>query len=305
MNRILFPVTKNCDLWCKHCYLSAGPGREDSIVSQENFEKMINNLPFGDIAIDISGGEIATQMEELDGFLNFLQGKKQDGSFSNLEYTISSNGNWAKSIEEAKDMLSYLESKGVTDLFITSNDTYHLDCGLKREYIRNIKEVSKLEVFEKFVLEIYGGYDFFFNRKPHKDFPIGRAKAFNVPNGDLRLHDDRLYCRDSFGKDDEYSLSADASGNLYTCCYQGFKLNGNLIEEPLVDIFERSYENKELMTIVTEGVVALAVKKGISLDVAKSIKRGQGECGLCYRAFIDKNEGIEKLSNIKVEDLWN
>lgn len=40
-------LTKNCNLNCNHCHVSAGPGNKENTMSVKDFEKVINNLPRG------------------------------------------------------------------------------------------------------------------------------------------------------------------------------------------------------------------------------------------------------------------
>jgi len=296
MNSLFFPVTENCNLTCRHCYLSAGPGKKDTIVSQGDFEKMIGNLPVGDVNVKLSGGEVFTQRKELYSFLDFLQDKKKIWrGFSRVKYGVSSNGYWGKSLESAEEVLLDLEERGVEDLRILSHDQYHRECGIKKEYFKNIKEASGVLLGGRLETRIPSK---FLIREEHEQFPIGRAKDFGVENEELTINFP-MSCIGSFGTGDGYSLTADSKGNLYTCCFQAFKLDGNLIEEPLDDIIERSALDKDLMTLVKYGPGVLASMKGLDDDVIGNIVKNQGNCGLCYRAFVDEHEGIEGLSELK------
>ena len=40
-----FVTTRNCNVTCKHCYLTAGPGKKGTSINEEDFERVVGHFP--------------------------------------------------------------------------------------------------------------------------------------------------------------------------------------------------------------------------------------------------------------------
>lgn len=286
MNTLYFPVTENCNFKCSHCYLSAGPGKEDTTISQGDFEKVINNLPVADTRIILSGGEVSTIKKKLNGFLSFLGGKRvrwksEEGS-PMMRVDIQTNGSWATDEEVARDFFEDLSKKGVSRISVKSDTKYHRNFQPNRDVLLDLSDSVYLDDSSNTVLDIsYMTRDM----NGRNIFPIGRAKNLNVPLSELTYDYDAMCHRAISSKSDDYDLVVNAKGDLYNCCWQMFGLDGNLIKEPLEKIIDKSLRNKDFNLVNRYGISALAIDKGVDRDIVRSVVAHQGECALCYRVF--------------------
>ena len=284
MNELYFPVTENCNFECAHCYLSAGPGKRDTTVSRGDFEKIIGNLPVGDTRVILSGGEVTTIREDLNYFLEVLTDRKHHlekaDRFSVFSVEVQTNGSWATSIHRAREVLTDLRNRGVDVVDVASNSRYHKEAGMDVERFHNLRAGNR-----------YLGVDLYipkgFNEKSAESyFPMGRAKNFDVAFEDLEIGYGRIPCRDAVSlKRNQSDLNLDIEGNVYSCCFRQFKLDGNLIEEPLEKIINRYLDGGDFDLINRRGISALAEKRGVPGDVVRDVVCRQGECALCFRVF--------------------
>ena len=96
--RVYFVTTLNCTHECSHCYLSAGPGKKDTTISQADFVKVIDNLPKKSVDLALSGGEVFSIKDSFYSFLDYItwdnkmRKKKKQGKIS---VDVQTNGFWA------------------------------------------------------------------------------------------------------------------------------------------------------------------------------------------------------------------
>ncbi len=286
MNELYFPVTENCNFECGHCYLSAGPGKKDTTVSRGDFEKIIGNLPIGNTRVILSGGEVATIREDLNYFLEVLvdrrhHWRKRDHSLI-FSIEVQTNGSWATSVYRAREILTDWKSRGVNVVDVSSNSKYHKDMGMDMEKFDNLRAGNRYLDMDLFIPNSFS------ERSAEVFFPMGRAKNLDVAFEDLEIKHggSRVLCHGAILlKRNHYDLTSDIEGNVYNCCFRQFKLDGNLVEEPLEKIINRSLDNNDFYLVNRYGIGVLAESKGVPGDVVRDVVHRQGECGLCFRVF--------------------
>jgi len=189
-NSVYFPVTENCNFSCGHCYLSAGPGKEDSTVSLGDFEDMICNLPRHHTEVILTGGEVTTIPDKLEGFLNVLNKKKE--MFNRFGKTIAigiqTNGSRAKDMDSANYWVDYFEKMGVGSVDITSVSKHHRAHGIDETVFDNLREV-----FCERRVRGHVPRDFSF-RPNNEYFPMGRALDLGVSSSDIKVSYNGTMC---------------------------------------------------------------------------------------------------------------
>lgn len=275
---IYFITTENCNMGCKHCYLSAGPGKEYTTIKREYFRKVIDHLPKIHSDLSLSGGEVFTIKDTLYDFLDYIKFENKERSRKNqgkLDLWLQTNAFWATDDETTNKILSELKSFGIEGLAISSDDTWHREQGLKKENIQNVLKLwSKHGFSEKNITVIGAPY------KKKKIFPLGRAKNFVKPN-QLVLN----YTMDCRGFLNNYNLTIDQKGHVFSCCWKGFRLKGNVINEPLTKIVERSRKDPKIVALNRGGIEERAQKDEWDEDYVSYLVFIHGSCGFCYRAY--------------------
>lgn len=284
---IYFITTYNCNYACEHCSIEAGPGKKDTTISQNDFEKVIEHLPKTSMNLGLTGGEIFTIKDSLYGFLDYIQfenqRRKKRGQ-GKLEVDLQSNGFWAKNKERRERILSELENYGIGFMDIASDDKWHRrEGGLKHAELKKIKKTIKEKNYS--IKSVCRGAP---NNKNHLA-PVGRAKNLNI--NPLRMDfnwggEQGIYCRNSLSK--YKSLTLNPKGEVFMCCVQKFPLRGNVIEEPLTQIVKRVRKNPRFNAINKEGIIGLATLDGWDEEFAEELIIKHGECGFCFRFYSDE-----------------
>lgn len=258
-------LTENCNLSCSHCYMSAGPGKEDTTVTRKDFEKMLSHLPAEKLDLGLSGGEIFTVEERLREYLELIEieNQKRRGD-QKIRIIIQSNGFWLKK-KNVRTMLSYLKEKNVNALNIASNDKYHQEQGLKL----NEDLISLAKEYFSQVL-ITGASD--------QLMPIGRAN-----NQPARLI---IFGQCSSKNYKDYrTLTIKNNGRVYPCCFQFFPYPGNIFEESLSSILQRVEKNPRLSALDNEGIEGIAKYDKFNAERISTLIRLLGDCGTCGQLY--------------------
>jgi hypothetical protein len=267
MVEIYYVLTRNCNLKCPHCYMSAGPGQEDHTMSGEDFRKTLDHLPSQRTHVTLSGGEIFTVPDHLDEYLNHLSDFNRERK-GNVNITIQTNGLWARDEGTAKAIMDYLIEKGVGDLRVAAADDYHINNGgLSSDQLRRLNGIG----MNKGVWVSVSG-------ATQSLMPIGRAAELIDVNEANFHYDPGIQCK--MGIHNNW-FTVNPEGKVFSCCYQMFSHPGNLIEEPLEDILKKSRENPRTHELDCKGIRGIAEYDGFDpLDISVMIKK-YGDCGTC------------------------
>jgi len=268
-----FQTTFDCNLACAHCFQGSGPNKEHTTISEENFEKVINHLPEDNILLCLTGGEIFKEIDNLWNYLKIIKDKnKQRKSKEKIKIDVQTNGFWATNILTTKEILSELKKYSIRGIDLTSDDGYHFKSGLDKKVIENIEEVNKKYSFIP-ELEIRGAGGTI--------FPAGRGKnIIDKTNFYFPPHWGES-CKKVF--EGEKTLTIDPKGNTYMCCFNMYKLPGNIIENSYDKIISMAKEDPILNKLNDRGIKGVAKLFDIkNKEIEKSVRK-HGPCGLCAK----------------------
>jgi hypothetical protein len=266
---IYFVTTRNCNLKCDHCYMSAGPGLKDTTISSEDFKKVIDHLPKIPIFLTLTGGEIFTVPDSLFSFLGHIKNaNKKRRSKHQIILQVQTNAFWAMK-KDPIPILENLANFGVKYLDITSDDEFHEEQGIDRSKLSSLKSLAQ-RYFNRITIRGI--------RSTKGIMPVGRSRSDGIGTKYL----EGAGCEKTL---DKSFLCIDEIGEVYPCCYNFFKFPGNLIDEPLTTILKRVREDKRLSKLDQGGPIALARSDGISETNINKLVENHGECGACFELF--------------------
>lgn len=271
---IYFITTKNCNLTCDHCYLSCGPGLVDTTISDEDFSRVISNLLKTSLELTLSGGEIYSVKKRLYNFLEIIKGENRARKTKRqnaVEICLQTNAFWATSEEKIKKELDYLDKLKIKVEFdIPSDDYFHHEEGIRLDILKKYVKRNNLEESIRFRGQ---------KSKTKNVAPIGRGKDIN-PKGFF----DWKGCRHALSN---YHVTVHPDGSCFMCCLGIFKLEGNVIEEPLTKIIARSKRNPRLNILNEKGIRALAAYDKHPRGEIKKLVDQYGKCGMCFKLCQD------------------
>lgn len=255
-------MTENCNLSCDHCYMSAGPRKKHTTVSSENFQKMLRHLPITKTRIALTGGEVFTVEDNLRAYLELIENENKKRENKNrINIQVQTNGFWLKK-RNAKDMLQYLREKRVIDLDISSDDSYHEKQGLRLD-------LELISLARSYIPEVSlrgAGPDV---------LPLGRAKSVETSRLIYPLS-----CKNS-NRGINSDVTIRNNGAVYPCCFPIFKYQGNVFEEPLLDILNRAKEDPRFVALNKYGLRGIALQDGVeSAELERKIAEF-GSCSVC------------------------
>ncbi|VVB79294.1 7-carboxy-7-deazaguanine synthase [uncultured archaeon] len=260
-------MTENCNLRCSHCYMSAGPRKKETTTSSENFQKMLEHLPDNDTRMVLTGGEIFTVEDSLRDYLELIKSENNTRKKSDsIRVLLQTNGFWLNG-RNAEKLLSYLKEMDVTELDVSSYDRRHAQQGLRlKQYVKGL-------VLEYFPKSGFRGVD-------AAVMPLGRAKK-------ARKSYSAEYCIGA-NKKKKSSVTIRSSGIVSPCCFSLLKYEGNVFEEPLLDILNRARENPRLQALNRSGFIGLAKYDKIDFAHLEQLINQFGECGACAKIYGQK-----------------
>lgn len=274
-------MTLKCNSRCKHCYLEASPDRTES-MSMALRKKVVDEVAKNGIKeLIISGGELTTEMEKLADTIEYASESKRKTGYPRY-LVLQTNAYFLEGLDEKQieRELEGLKSKGVTNLDVTSDDSYHKMGKKELEKIRKVGE----KVFDGRI-EVRGA--------GKRVVPIGRARE-EVPKKNWEkygcsLNDDKPWWR--------VDISVD--GGVYPCCWQATPPMGDLSEEPLSKILERARgKDGVFRKLAGKGFSSLSPEE-LGLEIGKEeldkMIGGEGDCATCYQLYLPlKKKGSSK-----------
>lgn len=160
-------ITNSCNLQCRHCCYSCGPGGktmtepEIEQILEKNIEYKIGDIMF-------SGGEVFTAKKTLMHALGYLKKNKKHMPMK-PRILVSTNGTWAKDKKTFYKTLKELGKYGVDEVDIASKDEYHEEQGINTKKLEDL--ISTMKSSKLPYVSFRGCYS--------EVFPFGRAK--NLP----------------------------------------------------------------------------------------------------------------------------
>ena len=265
-------VTENCNLKCRHCYMSAGPRKKHTTIDPENFRKLLRNLPVEQTKLALSGGEILTEEAKLRQYIADVEIMNESrGSYKKIEIELQTNGFWLKR-KNAVKLLQFFKEKKIQAIDITSDDRYHSEQKLEL----TPAEIQMARSF--FPGLIYRGVG-------AKDvIPLGRAKTMENKSFYLTSYDNE--CKIAIN---QKALTIRNNGKVYPCCYPMFSLEGNVFEEPLETILKRAKKHPRFQTLRQRGLRGMAIYDGVEKDRIDDLIKNHGVCGACYMIYGQQN----------------
>jgi MoaA/NifB/PqqE/SkfB family radical SAM enzyme len=251
--------------------MSAGPGKKDTTVSAENFERMLGHLPIVKTRMTISGGEIFTVEDRLKEYLDLidLENKKRDNN-RKIGITLQTNGFWLKR-KNAEEVLVNLKLRKIDQLDIASSDRYHNEQGLTLT-------PDLISLAERYIPDVM------FRGSNYQIMPIGRAEHKRREYLNYKLD-----CKKACEKFN-WNLSIKNSGQVSPCCFSFFTYPGNIFEEPLLEIIKKGKKDPRLEALDKRGFRGIAKVDGFNWRKIKDLIWNFGKCGACAKLYGKKEE---------------
>lgn len=228
-------LTFKCDLKCRHCFVYAGPNRIEEMTYEQianaidNSHKNVNRMWF-------SGGEPTVVIDKLVFGLQYAKEKKRQYGFPD-KICVQTNGNFAKTDQDAIKYLALFYKNGANEIDITSNDIFHFEQMDRNIPERLAKIANDMGIFENVSI---GGSDY----KAVKRF--GRAKS--IPLEELKDFDLKYIHKCVFTGTD-YVIHP--NGDVLPCIYGFRNIYGNIYRSTLLEIINEK-NNVEINLLLRE-----------------------------------------------------
>lgn len=192
--------------------------------------------------------------ENLFGYLDVIKSKNRLAqNYDKINVMIQTNGTLTKKIKQ-------LEKYNLLYLQIASDDDYHRSEGCDES------KILKLE-----------------SELPMKHNRVG-AKDIMAVGKSSNLFPSYYKCPETCSNfENNLIFTMDWRGNISPCGkgFGFFKLEGNLIEEPLLEIVERNAKKQLIRKLLDGGISEVAKYKNISEEKINELKEKYGSGGLC------------------------
>lgn len=273
---IYFILTRNCNLQCRHCYISAEPRLHHTTIDLDDFSAVIGNIPKVRTRLELTGGEVFT----IPNFYDYLEvtqqenRRRKENKQEPLEVEVQTNGTWGTGLEKIGRTITELADLGVMRLRITSKDQYHEEQGVKRKNLELIQDIA--EESKRFDVVSIGGAA----KKKEELIPMGRARSVlgaKITNN----WNDICFCIGSLDHND-FAITIREDGTVYNCCSQRFQLPGNAITESIDTILEEARQDKRLSASHKGAIEAVMTLEGVPKDQAREMIMKYGCCGACF-----------------------
>lgn len=233
INSVCLCLTFRCDLQCRHCFVAAGPNRKEE-MTMEQIAKAIDNSASECNRMWFSGGEPTVVLDKLLYGLKYAKELKDKTGFPQ-NICVQTNGNFAKTKQDAIRYLTQFYRCGANEIDITSNDVFHFE-QMDKEIPRQLAKLANgMNLFDKVLI---GGSDY----KVVKRF--GRAKA--IAEEELSGFDMSYAHKCVLTESD---LVIHPNGNVLPCIYGFDNVMGNIYENSIKEIID-AYAQTEAYKIL-------------------------------------------------------
>ena len=167
-------LTYQCTSRCHHCLYRAGSHHQD-LMSEQQFHAILESLEGFPLRwIMLFGGEPLLFQDQLYQWINTISKR-----FPSVNRGIITNGFWAKTAEDRRQILRKLSAAGLTHLSL-SYDSFHARF-VNPEYIQRILNELKTDDFQKVTIDSY----FLFGENAQNDYNYktnGLLEQLNIPS---------------------------------------------------------------------------------------------------------------------------
>lgn len=263
-------LTLKCNSRCKHCYIEAGPEREESMPVDMR-KKVIDELAKSKIhTIEFSGGEPTVERDKLVDTLEYAsETRKRTGYPKKVWLQTNAYFLRGRGKEEIEKELELLKLHGATALDIASKDCYH---SIELNELKKIKKVAKT---------VFGARRVAMRGAPVGIVPIGRARD-EVPRENWRRRSCSLH--------KEYGVTISVDGGVYPCCWQATPEMGNLRDKSLSEILKRARKPSSLFRKLAKKRFSKMEPEELGLQISKQeldkMVETEGDCATCYQLYL-------------------
>lgn len=212
INSVCLCITFQCDLCCRHCFVEAGPHRQERMTTEQIAIAIDNSYPELN-RMWFSGGEPTIDMDSLLFGLRYAKEKQLKYGYPR-NICVQTNGNFADNEQKAFKFLLDFYRNGANEIDITSNDSFHKEqMDMNRPHMI-ARIANKMGVFSSVSI---GGSEY----KVVKKF--GRAK--HISNKELSKFKMNYISKCVLTESD---LVVHPNGNVLPCIYGFDNILGNI-----------------------------------------------------------------------------
>ncbi|HII15903.1 MAG TPA: radical SAM protein [Nanoarchaeota archaeon] len=264
---ILIQLTESCNLQCRHCHGSYGPGGKS--MEFETAEAVVGNISSKTKQVILSGGEPLYKPDIFWHTMDYIAANRH--RFPDAVVSVQTSGFWARNGESAYRILKRLCDKGVDRLILTGLDNYHAEQGL------DLRSLDESESPFAYAMERLGSPIAVVREIPGQGImPFGRAKE--LPDGELAK---KSRCELPWGF--ENNLTVDINGQLYPCCWKVTPSMGSAKGKSIEKLVRKAMSDKIFHALERGGPMMAAIKLGAYREEAKP--RYRHECRMCEEIF--------------------
>jgi len=231
----------------------------------EKFQKNFVEFATRPILFNPRGGEffsIGNRAWEILKLTKDENERREKEKIEEISVNVQTNGLWGKSEKRTKEIFEKLKKYGVKEISIASDDNFHVEQGIKTEYIERIKSIR-------------GDYGIFvYTCGAGPIIPMGRA----LDNSDLVAV--RTWRQECLNWLSGRYFFVEPNGDTKVCCFGIKPVVGNLTENSLEEIISKGKENKRLVALNENGLRGVLKYDGKLEDYEKLIQ-DYGECVAC------------------------
>lgn len=212
-----------CDIACEHCVFSSSPSKRGRLELSKALEVISELKSISRIEqVTVSGGEASIAPDYL---YEVAKLTRTEG----LKFRLVTNGNFATSLNKAKEFLTPFSKIGIETLGI-SWDSFHERFVQPNRIQNTLEACQKLGISARITfvstkskrigpaLELLGEHSFDIPLTEVQCLPVGRARE-KVPESDLLPISEGNKGRSCHNDFDTLSVTAD--GSVYPCCAVG------------------------------------------------------------------------------------
>ena len=266
INSVCLCLTFKCDLMCRHCFVAAGPERREEMTLGQ-ITMAIDNSASDCNRMWFSGGEPTVVLDKLLYGLKYAKTLKDKTGFPR-NICVQTNGNFAKTKEDAIRYLTQFYRCGANEIDITSNDVFHFEQMDKNIPSQLANLANGMNLFDRVLI---GGSDY----KVVKRF--GRAKT--IPEKELEGFDISYAHKCVLTESD---LVIHPNGNVLPCIYGFDNVMGNIYDDTIKDILD-AYSKTEAYKVLRDGSVCEFISKWQESNAETSVTDICEACNTFFR----------------------
>jgi hypothetical protein len=284
VSTVNFRFTYHCNIACRHCYNSSGPGRKGERIALEDMLAIVGQMPGAGLRrLILTGGEPFLYPGDVIALIRAARAAQVQ------RISINSNGYWASSDERARQMLERLAEAG---FMLEPEDNLKISSGIYHTEFVDLDRIFKLArcYHERFGRPVIVDFELEAGAPHARDAAIERFRAAGLldrvdlqfrtisPLGRARQFEDlpASDCAVPCGIIDQ--IVFDPDGLVRPCCglnNENFGVAvGRLAEHGLRDLVKRAQNDPVLQFLSRKPMNAIFEELGRS-------PKPQGYAGIC------------------------